>query len=67
MTVSRSNGASVGDSFTGLPRSRLLRIGGSPADETVWNASGPGEIAGQVASEDVNGLAAFLQATGRKY
>ena len=44
----------------------LLRIGGNSVDETVWNAGGPGQTAGQVAPEDVDGLAAFLQATGWK-
>jgi hypothetical protein len=44
----------------------LLRIGGSSVDETVWNVSGSGQTAGQVAPKDVNGLAAFLQATGWK-
>jgi hypothetical protein len=42
----------------------LLRIGGNTVDTTVWNASGPGQTSGQVAPADVDGLAAFLQATG---
>jgi hypothetical protein len=42
----------------------LLRIGGNTVDTTVWNANGSGETSGEVAPADVNGLAAFLQATG---
>jgi hypothetical protein len=42
----------------------LLRIGGNSVDKTLWNASGAGQTAGEVAPPDVNGLAAFLQATG---
>jgi hypothetical protein len=42
----------------------LLRIGGNSVDETTWNASGPGQTAGQTAPSDINALAAFIQATG---
>jgi hypothetical protein len=42
----------------------LLRIGGNSVDQTVWNPTGAGQTAGQVAPPDVDGLAAFLQATG---
>jgi hypothetical protein len=42
----------------------LLRIGGNSVDQTVWNPTGAGRTAGQVAPPDVDGLAAFLQATG---
>jgi hypothetical protein len=33
-------------------------------DQTVWNPTGAGQTVGQVAPPDVDGLAAFLQATG---
>jgi len=44
----------------------LLRIGGNSVDQTVWNPTGAGKTAGQVAPPDVDKLAAFLQATGWK-
>jgi hypothetical protein len=49
--------------FKGLGPS-LLRIGGGSVDWTVWHANGKGQTVGQVAPPDINGLAAFLQATG---
>jgi hypothetical protein len=42
----------------------LLRIGGNSVDQTVWNPTGAGQTAGYVAPPDVDGLAAFLKATG---
>ena len=42
----------------------VLRIGGNSVDKTVWNPSGAGQTAGQVASSDVDALAAFVKATG---
>ena len=42
----------------------LLRIGGNSVDQTVWTPDGPGRIPEQVAPADVDGLAAFLKATG---
>jgi hypothetical protein len=48
--------------FKGLGTS-LLRLGGLSVDRTVWHANGKGQTSGQVAPPDVDGLAAFLQAT----
>jgi len=49
--------------FKGLGTS-LLRLGGLSVDRTVWHANGKGQTSGQVAPPDIDGLAAFLQATG---
>lgn len=40
----------------------LLRIGGNSVDHTLWNATGPGETANEVAPADVDRLAGFLKA-----
>lgn len=42
----------------------VLRIGGNSVDKNIWNATGSGQTAGQIAPSDVNALAAFLKATG---
>lgn len=42
----------------------LLRIGGNSVDETKWNATGPGQTAGETGPSDVGALAEFLRATG---
>ena len=48
--------------------SGVLRIGGDSVDRTVWTPDGTGQTSAQtsaqIAPADVNGLAAFLQATG---
>jgi hypothetical protein len=42
----------------------VLRLGGASVDHSVWTADGPGQTHGQVTPADVDGLAAFLAATG---
>ncbi len=42
----------------------VLRIGGNSVDQTVWNPTGAGQTAGQVAPSDVASLAAFVKAAG---
>jgi len=42
----------------------VLRIGGNSMDRNVWTPDGAGQTSGQIAPRDVDGLAAFLQATG---
>jgi hypothetical protein len=44
----------------------LLRIGGNSVDDTLWNASGPGETAHEVSPADVQRLAGFLAACNWK-
>jgi hypothetical protein len=47
-------------------RNGVLRIGGNSADMVVWNASGPGNMPGQVSPADVDNLADFLALTNWK-
>lgn len=42
----------------------VLCIGGRSVDESVWVAQGKGQVQGQIAPPDVDGLAAFLKAAG---
>ncbi len=42
----------------------VLCVGGSSVDESVWVAEGKGQVQGQIAPADVDGLAGFLKATG---
>ena len=42
----------------------VLRLGGNSVDENVWTPDGMGQTAGQIAPADVDGLAAFLKASG---
>ncbi|HEV2485991.1 MAG TPA: hypothetical protein VGT08_10695 [Terracidiphilus sp.] len=42
----------------------VLRIGGNTVDQTVWNPSGVGQTAGQVAPSDIAAVAAFVKAAG---
>lgn len=42
----------------------VLRLGGVSVDQSVWNSSGPGQTAGQIAPADLAALAGFLRATG---
>jgi hypothetical protein len=44
--------------------SSLLRIGGSSVDQNVWTPNGAGQTPGQIAPNDVDSVAAFVQATG---
>jgi hypothetical protein len=42
----------------------VLRVGGNSVDQNVWNATGIGRTAGQIAPSDVDSLAAFVKAAG---
>jgi len=42
----------------------LLRVAGSDADRLQWVGTGTGHVSGQIATGDVDALAAFLTATG---
>jgi len=41
----------------------LLRLGGTPTDQSVWTPNGPGGVQGHVSPTDIDNLAAFLNAT----
>ena len=42
----------------------VLRIGGNSVDKNVWNPTGAGQTAGQIAPSDVDSVAAFVKAAG---
>ena len=44
--------------------SSVLRVGGNSVDRNVWTPGGPGQTPGQIASSDVDSLAAFVKAAG---
>lgn len=47
-----------------LLRPGVLCVGGRSVDESVWVAQGEGQVQGQIAPQDVDGLAGFLAASG---
>jgi hypothetical protein len=67
-------GKILGSLFTGADKSligmfkrlgpSLLRLGGTPVDQSVWTPNGPGGVQGHVSPKDIENLAAFIKATG---